>query len=313
MTPTPNPLTNRRPHIARWCACLLASLVWIAGVHAQNSPTDQIPSAAPAAPAENNAPELHPEIGPKTITLADQGSLKLPAGYIYLNPADASKLLTRWGNPGPHHVLGMVLSEEEKALWAITLQFRKEGYVKDEDAKTWNAEDLFKSVKEGTEASNDERKKMGGGELHVIDWVQKPSYDIPTHQLAWGLRAEAVDADAKRETVNYRTYVLGREGYIEMNLMTDPQGLAAAKPKADELLGATRFNEGKRYDDFIPGTDHVAEYGLAALVGGGLIAKKLGLLASLGLLLAKFWKVAMLGLAMLGGGFVKFFKRSRAT
>lgn len=257
--------------------------------------------------ADSTLPKLNPEHGPKTVTLADQGSLKLPAGYIYLNENDAAAMLTYWGNPGPHKVLGMVLSEEDKASWAVSLRFRKEGYVKDEDAKTWNADDLIKSVKEGTEASNPERKKMGGGEMHIIDWAQKPTYDAATHRLVWGMRAEVVDGAQRDESVNYHTYVLGREGYIEMNLMTDPKALAVAKSRADELLSATAFSDGKRYEDFSAATDHVAEYGIAALIGGGLIAKKLGLLATVGLLFAKFWKVALIGMAVFGGGIAKFF------
>lgn len=268
--------------------------------------------AAPVLAAEAAPPKLNPEHGPKTIELGAQGTLKLPAGYVYLNERDASALLSYWGNPGPHEVMGMVLPADEKSTWALSLRFRPEGYVKDEDAKTWNAEELFNSVKEGTEASNEERKKIGGGELHIVDWVQKPSYDGATHRLVWGIRAEAVDdAGRKEDTVNYHTYVLGREGFIEMNLMTDPKGLPAAKPSADELLGATSFKDGKRYEDFSAATDKVATYGLAALVAGG-VAKKVGLLATIGLLFAKFWKVILIGLALFGGGLAKLFKRKSA-
>lgn len=265
----------------------------------------------PAAASQVEAtapPAVKPEHGPRTVTLGQQGSLKLPAGYLYLNPADAAAMLRYWGNPGPHDTLGMVLGSDEKDSWAITLEFHKEGYVKDEDAKSWNADELFKSVKEGTEASNEERKKLGGGELHVIDWVQKPSYEAATHRLVWGLRAEAIDGGQRSESVNYRTYVLGREGFIEMNLMTEPQQLEASKPRANELLAATSFNDGKRYEDFDAKSDHVAEYGLAALVAGG-VAKKVGLFATLGLLLAKFWKVVLVGLAVFGGCIAKLFKR----
>src|SRR2546426_2131137 len=34
-----------------------------------------------------------------------------------------------------------------------------------------------------------------------------------------------------------------------------------------------RSNEGHRYADFVPGTDKVAEYGIAALIAGGVAAK----------------------------------------
>jgi uncharacterized membrane-anchored protein len=81
--------------------------------------------------------------------------------------------------------------------------------------------------------------------------------------------------------------------------------LDAHKPAAQTMLAALDFDDGKRYADFNASTDKVAEYGLAALVVG-VAAKKLGLLATLGLFLAKFWKI---GLALLGGGISKLFKR----
>lgn len=76
------------------------------------------------------------------------------------------------------------------------------------------------------------------------------------------------------------------------------------------MLGALEFDPGKRYEDFNEATDHVAEYGLAALVLG-VGAKKLGLLAVIFAFLAKFAKVIFI--AVLGGGAVitKLFKRNK--
>ena len=108
--------------------------------------------------------------------------------------------------------------------------------------------------------------------------------------------------------MDYRTYVLGRQGFIEMNLMTDPLSLGDARKQAQELLAVKRFNEGLRYEDFKAETDSTAAYGLAALVVGGA-AKKLGVLAGLGLLFAKFWKVVILAFALVGGSMAKLFKR----
>jgi uncharacterized membrane-anchored protein len=109
------------------------------------------------------------------------------------------------------------------------------------------------------------------------------------------------DQDGTDEGVNFNTYVLGREGYFSMNLVTSPASIEQEKPAARELLAALDFNEGKRYADFNERTDKVAEYGLAALVGG-IAAKKLGLLATLGVFLAKFWKIGALALVGLGAG-----------
>jgi uncharacterized membrane-anchored protein len=112
--------------------------------------------------------------------------------------------------------------------------------------------------------------------------------------------------------VNYNTYVLGREGYVSLNLITASSTVETDKPAAHELLGAVNFNEGKRYGDFNSSTDKVAAYGLAALVGG-IAAKKLGLLAAIGLFVAKFAKVLIVGAAAAGGAVMKFLKGRNAS
>ena len=65
------------------------------------------------------------------------------------------------------------------------------------------------------------------------------------------------------------------------------------------LLAALDYKPGERYADFNASTDRVAEYELAALIGG-VAAKKLGLLAVIGVALAKFWKVILIGVAVAG-------------
>ena len=110
--------------------------------------------------------------------------------------------------------------------------------------------------------------------------------------------------------INYNTYALGREGYISMNLLTSLNQVEQDKGHVQTLLGALSFNEGKRYADFDSSTDKVAEYGLAALVGG-LAAKKLGFFALAAAFLAKFAKVFLLGGAAALGVFTKFFKRKK--
>jgi uncharacterized membrane-anchored protein len=98
-----------------------------------------------------------------------------------------------------------------------------------------------------------------------------------------------VVSDPDGKSVNYNTRILGRRGFVSVNLVTDPDKLGAFKHHATALLGGTGFGTGARYEDFDASTDKVAEYGLAGLVmaGAGLGAAKL---AKVGLL-AKFSKV----------------------
>jgi uncharacterized membrane-anchored protein len=121
------------------------------------------------------------------------------------------------------------------------------------------------------------------------------------------LRDQGAAADAE-QSVNYNTYALGREGYLSLNLVTDLKDLPAHRAAAQQLLGAIRYNEGKRYADFDSRTDKVAEYGLAALVLG-VGAKKLGLFAVAAAFLLKFAKVFLIGGIALLGVLGKFLKR----
>jgi uncharacterized membrane-anchored protein len=85
-----------------------------------------------------------------------------------------------------------------------------------------------------------------------------------------------------------------------MNLITDLRDIEKDKAHAAALLGALSFSDGKRYADFNASTDRMAEYGLAALVGG-VAAKKLGLFAVMAAFFVKFAKVFLLGgIAALG-------------
>src|SRR5438876_1031588 len=143
--------------------------------------------------------------------------------------------------------------------------------------------------------------------------MQAAKYDAGTHRLVWSLESKEKGAPARGEQagdrgVNYNTYALGRDGYISMNLVTALKKIDAERPVANQLLAALQYNGGKRYTDFDSATDHVAEFGLAALIGG-VAAKKLGLFALAFAFLAKFAKV--IGIAALAGGAVavKFFRR----
>jgi uncharacterized membrane-anchored protein len=62
-----------------------------------------------------------------------------------------------------------------------------------------------------------------------------------------------------------------------------------------KVIGFVEFSGGHRYADFIPGTDKVAEYGIAALIAGGLAAKAGLFKVLLGALIA-LKKLIVLGL-----------------
>jgi uncharacterized membrane-anchored protein len=116
---------------------------------------------------------------------------------------------------------------------------------------------------------------------------------------------------AAAKGINYNTYALGRDGYFSLNLLTNTDRIGADKAVARTLLAALTYNPGKAYEDFNASTDHIAAYGIAALVGG-IAAKKLGLLALIGAFALKFAKLIAIGVAALFAGVWKIFGRRRA-
>jgi uncharacterized membrane-anchored protein len=284
----------------------------------------QTPAAsAPAAPGTAQQLEAQKAFddarkaavdGPADVPLGTQGLLKLPAGHLFVPQPQAAAMLRAMGNPGRDpSLLGLVFPQPGAAGggWLMTLRFEDAGFVKDDDAREWNADELLKSFREGTEASNAERVQLGGVPVEIVGWAEKPAYDAATHRLVWAMASRDKNAPAAEpQDVNYNTYVLGREGYFKLNLVTSLPDLPAHKPAAATMLAALAFNDGKRYADFNSSTDRVAEYGLAALVVG-VAAKKLGLIAVVGLFLAKFAKVILLGVAVFGAGAVKLLKRRK--
>lgn len=287
----------------------------LAPAFAQNKPTpaqgpDAMQAEFEAAVTQAKAASVQ---GPGDVPLGDQAVLKLPQGYVYFPRKESGRLLRAMGNRVTEDPLGMVVAGEgSQGQWFVVMQFDASGYVKDDDAKDWNADELLKSIREGTEAANEERRGKGLPESEIIGWIEAPAYDAATHRLVWSLASRLKGDDSKAErTVNYNTYALGREGYISLNLVTGTSSIDQEKRHARTLLSALEFNTGKRYADFDSSTDKVAAYGLAALVGG-VVAKKLGLLAVIAAFALKFAKV--IGVAVIGLGAVaaKRFRNRKA-
>ncbi|MGH8239531.1 MAG: DUF2167 domain-containing protein [Steroidobacteraceae bacterium] len=245
--------------------------------------------------------------GPNSVQLKDQAQLALPAGYGFVPPKEGAAVMDMLGNQIDERFVGLIFPQAGDSNWFVTVDYEPSGYIKDDDAKEWDADELLQSLKDGTEAANEHRRDIGVAEIQVTRWVEKPAYDAQTHRLVWSAEAREKGGEDTDPVVNYNTYVLGREGYVSLNLITSSATVEADKPAAHELLAAVDFNDGKRYGDFNSSTDKVAAYGLAALVGG-LAAKKLGLLAAAGVFIAKFAKVIIIGVAAAGSAVAKFLK-----
>ena len=97
-----------------------------------------------------------------------------------------------------------------------------------------------------------------------------PSYDPAGKKLYWAKRLHFAGSPA--DTLNYGIRVLGRSGVLVLNVVGGMEQLEDIQAKAPALLASVDFNPASRYADFNPATDHVAEYGIAALIAWRLAA-----------------------------------------
>lgn len=278
-----------------WRVALALCVVVALSSPSSAAPTDDARRAE--AQAAWAAAEKTATVGPADLPLAGEAHLKLPAGEMFFPAAEANRVMHALGNDSSPRRLGMIVPTGQNVPWLIDVGWIKEGYVRDGEAKDWKADTLLASLSENTEAANPDRQARGFPPLDVVGWAEPPAYDGTAHRLVWSLLLREKGAVPDRpQTANYNTYALGREGYFELDLITDARTVGTDKAVVRDLLGHLDYLPGKTYADFNPSTDRIAAYGLGALIG--LVAvKKLGLLAMAGLFLLKIWKLGMLAMA----------------
>jgi len=221
-----------------------------------------------------------PDFGWKTgsITLgANIATIALPEGYRFLETKDARFVLEEvWGNPKNSGVLGLMFppnqGPETEDGWAVVVSFKDSGYVKDDDARSINYDDLLKQMQEDTSEGNKARKKEGYPTVDLLGWAEQPHYDEAKKTLYWAKRLKFEGTEEPQ--LNYQMRVLGRRGVLELNPLGAESVLSQIREAAPVLLSATAFTQGNRYEDFSESSgDKVAAYGIAGLLGVGLLAK----------------------------------------
>jgi uncharacterized membrane-anchored protein len=229
--------------------------------------------------AQEQKRDYHPKDGPTQVRLNEQATLSIPSGYVFLDSVDSKALLRDWGNFPGDNTLGMVLPKAESENWALVFDYNGVGYVRDDDAKDWNADDIMESMR-ATNAENNERRRAAGiPEFTLRGWLEKPHYDAGAHKVTWSTILD----DNHGQTANFKTLTLGRHGYVGMTMVTGAADLANDRTHVHAILTGLSFVDGSRYSDFNVGTDTVAAVGLTALIAGA--AAKAGFFGKIGAVL----------------------------
>lgn len=251
------------------------------------------------------------------VTLKDGiATIQVPDGFRFINGEQSEELIVNvWGNPPSdpgHESLGMLIPENvspitDTSSYSINITYSNDGYIKDKDAKKLNYDDLLETMQEDTQAANENRIQQGYEPIELVGWASQPYYDFEAKKLHWA--KELKFGDYPVNTLNYNIRILGRRGYLQLNAIGDVSVLDSVKNNIDPILANVNFSKGHQYSDFDPKLDQVAAYGIGGLIVGKALVKA-GILAKLGLLLVKFWKVIAIGAVAFLGSIRKLFKKN---
>ena len=242
--------------------------------------------------------------GPVTVKLGSNASLQVPEGYMFLDPAGTRAFNEMTQNPASNVDEYTFANREEG--WVAYFSYEDTGYIKDDEKI--DADAILANIRTGTEAANKERRSRGWGEMNILGWSAKPEYDSQLKSLTWSILGE--NQTTHEKVVNYNARLLGRHGVMDVVLVTVPDKLTAAIGDFKSRIGGFQFAPGETYGEYQAG-DHVAAYGLAALITGGAVAvaAKKGLFTVLGGFLLAAWKFVLAGLVAASAWLKSFFKK----
>lgn len=288
-------------------ALKLSLLLLVSGCCASASAQES--EAAVMTPAQLEA-SLNYQTG-KIALPGGLATLALPAGFRYLSPDDADRVLVQgWGNPPDNDkTLGMIVPANASPLsetgWGVLITYEGDGHVSDSEADTIKYDELLKDMQAEVLENNVARKEQGYAAMTLVGWAEAPSYDKVSKKMYW---AKEFKSDGSTGTdLNYNIRVLGRQGVLVLNAIASMKQIDTIKQEMKHVTAVTDFTPGNRYADFNASTDKMAEYGLAALVAGG-VAAKLGVFGKLFALLLAFKKLILLGIGAIGVAIMRLFK-----
>jgi uncharacterized membrane-anchored protein len=232
--------------------------------------------------------------------IGDEAIIQIPDGYAFLGASDTRHFLELNGN----------LPEDDKYTigpkdlrWFSGFGFEDSGYVSDNEKL--DPDSLLDTLKNNNTKQQAEMRQQGLDPLILVGWFVEPHYDLVTKRLEWGLRLRTQSGDP---VVNYTIKLLGRRGVMDAVLVSDPAALENDVRDFKTVLRGYSFNDGERYSEFRSG-DKIAEYGLSALIVGGVAAVAVKSGAFTGLV--KLIGVGAIALvAGIGGFFKKLFRRA---
>ncbi|HEY0183794.1 MAG TPA: DUF2167 domain-containing protein [Rhodopila sp.] len=220
-----------------------------------------------ATPEQIVAAAMRQSIGaPAKADLDEQATVRLSDNLMLVPRDPASRLLKARGDPVPPGFDALLVSAEGMDAPGL-IRFVPSGFIDSDAALGWTPEDILSSLNDTLDRGDQQRARQNLPGREARTWVIAPRYNPAAHQLAWA--ALVVPRTAPRDSdgeVTYHAIGFGREGYIELTVVSGMQKAEVIGAMVDGFLDGLNFRPGKGYGDVVP-SDHRDGRGLAGAMG----------------------------------------------
>lgn len=247
-----------------WLAVVLTSLLWLAGAsHPAGAQTDETPAELQERAQEAQADLMASAVGaPARVDLLNQAHLRLTGTYQFIPRDAAIPWMSVNGRTVPSDLVGVIL-EGGVQDWFAVLRFIDEGHVPEAAIRRWSADDLLLGVRELITRENQRNAANGREERRVTGWLVPPAYFPEQHLLTWSALTPTGSVERERDSqAEQHIVVFGRDGYFHLEASATAGLLRERQRHVMMLMENLRFADGRRYQDYVPGTDPVLAQGV---------------------------------------------------
>lgn len=180
----------------------------------------------------------------------------------------------------------------------VFLDYKDDGYVKLDDWKNVNSNNLLSKLREIAKSNAIYLKEKNLDYVNKIDWIFKPTLNKKNKSVSYSYK---VDWNSGQQSMESKNLILGKKGYLESAFVVaykEDIDLEYESDFSKDFVNGVIFKEGFKHSDYKPG-DKIAAAGIGGLVAGSLGIKalaKTGVLAKL----LKFWWILLAPLAFIG-------------
>ncbi|HXZ14556.1 MAG TPA: DUF2167 domain-containing protein, partial [Roseiarcus sp.] len=205
--------------------------------------------------------------GPARLRLADQATLWLPFGYVFLDAEKARDLIDGEEGLLDDSNFGVILPSTRTPTWIAYVDLIDQGHIKEDDAKALAPPRLLAGLAVANAAQNVERGRNGMAPLTLGDWIAAPQY-LPSRRILNSCVSAVDGADPQARLINCASLALGRRGAIKILVAGELSNLVSFEREAAALTEKIAYDPAAGYEGYVPGEDEDAGYGLVSLASG---------------------------------------------